>query len=308
MHASEYRNLLETVDILWIKLFCAMIRKSASIVRGVLEKTTSQTAKTAAAARAAHLLVDHEPFIFADELAEEILGDEAEQLLAYHRKSGEHPILAMARMQVVCRSRYTESRVLTGKARQYVLLGAGLDTFAYRHPGVRDVYELDHPATQEWKRRRLAEAGIEPVVTFVPLDFENDSIIDGLKQSGFDRDQPAVVSWLGVTMYLTSQAIGQVLDGLSELAPGTELVLDHMLPAELRDELGQFYVEQVAPAAAGWGEPWLSLLSPDDMAELLRAHGFTVVEQVTQADIAPGPRTDVLKPVKLSVITTARVG
>ncbi|TDQ05025.1 class I SAM-dependent methyltransferase [Labedaea rhizosphaerae] len=272
------------------------------------EKTTSQTAKTAAAARAAHLLVDDEPFVFVDDLAEEILGAEAGPLLDYHRQSGAHPVLAMARMQVVCRSRYTENRVMASKARQYVLLGAGLDTFAYRHPGVRDVYELDHPATQEWKRERLTEAGIEPVVTFVPLDFETDSIIDGLTRSGFDLGRPAVVSWLGVTMYLTSQAIGQVLDELSRLAPGTELVLDHMLPAELRDELGQFYVEQVAPTAAEWGEPWLSLLSPDDMAELLREHGFTVVEQVTQADIVDRPRTDVLKPAMLSVITTAGVG
>src|SRR4051812_27723564 len=153
-----------------------MIEESSSTLSGVQEKTTSQTVKTAAAARAAHLMVDHEPFIFVDDLAEKILGDDAGQLLAYHLQSGAHPVLAMARMQVVCRSRYTENRVMAGKARQYVLLGAGLDTFAYRHPGASDVYELDHPATQEWKRERLTEVGIEPTVTFVPLDFENDSI------------------------------------------------------------------------------------------------------------------------------------
>lgn len=272
------------------------------------DKATSRTAKTAAAARAAHLIVDHEPFIFVDDLAEKVLGDEAEAYLGYHRQSGEHPILAMARMQVVCRARYTENRVMAGKSRQYVLLGAGLDTFAYRHPGVRDVYELDHPVTQEWKRSQLAKAGIEPTVEFVPIDFEKDSIIDGLKQSGFDLGRPAVVSWLGVTMYLTSQAIGRVLDQLSRLTPGSELVLDHMLPADLRDEMGRLYAEQVAPTAADWGEPWLSLLSPDDMADVVRAHGFSVLEQVTQEDIVDAPRTDVLKPAKLSVITTARVG
>ena len=285
-----------------------MMQELRSTVHGVQENATSQTAKTAAAARSAHLIVDHEPFILVDDLAEKILGDEAEQLLAYHRQSGEHPILAMARTEVVCRSRYTENRVLSGEAAQYVLLGAGLDTFAYRHPGVREVYELDHPATQEWKREQLAKAGIEPTVTFVPIDFENDSIIDGLTRAGFDLGQPAVVSWLGVTMYLTNHAIGQVLDELSGLAPGTELVLDHMLPADLRDEAGQFFAEQVAPMAAQWGEPWLSLHSPEDMAGLLRAHGFTVVEQVMQEDIADWPRTDVLKPTRLSVITTARVG
>lgn len=275
---------------------------------GVQENTTSQTAKTSAAARAAHRIVDHEPYIFVDDLAEKILGDEADHYIAFHRESGDHPLLAMARVQVACRSRYSETRVMASEAPQYVLLGAGLDTFAYRQPGVRDVYELDHPATQEWKREKLASEGIEPTVTFVPIDFEKDSIVDGLKQSGFDLAQPAVISWLGVTMYLTKQAIGQVLDELNGLAPGSELIVDHMLPAELRDEAGQFFADQIVPIATEWGEPWLTLLGPDEMADLLREHGFSVVEQVMQEDIVAWQRTDVLKPSRLSVITTARVG
>ena len=118
----------------------------------------SLTALTAAAARAAHLIVDGEPVIFADTLAEAMLGERAEEFIAYHRAHGTHPVLAGARTQVTCRSRYAEdslARGIEGGIGQYVLLGAGLDSFAYRSPlaGQVRVFEVDHPATQEHKRR-----------------------------------------------------------------------------------------------------------------------------------------------------------
>lgn len=121
----------------------------------------SLTAQTAAAARAAHLIVDDEPRIFADTLAEAMLGERAEEFIAYHRAHGTHPVLAGARAQVTCRSRYTEDRLARGIEHgigQYVLLGAGLDSFAYRSPlaGRVRVFEVDHPVTQEWKRQVAA--------------------------------------------------------------------------------------------------------------------------------------------------------
>jgi methyltransferase (TIGR00027 family) len=230
----------------------------------------SLTAQTAAAARAAHLIVDDEPRIFADTLAEAMLGERAEEFIAYHRAHGTHPVLAGARAQVTCRSRYTEDRLARGIEHgigQYVLLGAGLDSFAYRSPladRVR-VFEVDHPATQEWKRRvaagRVAGTagngrGVAAGVTFVPVDFTRDSLAEGLSRAGFDTARPAFVSWLGVTMYLDARAIEATVSVLGGFAPGTEIVLDYMLPARLRDAAGQTYADLVGQVAAERGEPW----------------------------------------------------
>src|SRR5262249_50420156 len=136
----------------------------------------SQTAMTAAAARAAHLIVDHEPVIFADTLAGPLLGDQADELIMYHRLNGSHLVLAAARCQVAAGSRHTEDSLAAAVGRgvrQYVVLGAGLDSFAYRSPLAGEVatFEVDHPATQEWKRAQLAAAAIAlpDTVAFVPL-------------------------------------------------------------------------------------------------------------------------------------------
>jgi methyltransferase (TIGR00027 family) len=286
----------------------------------------SFTAFTAAAARAAHLIVDDAPVIFADTLAEAMLGERAEELIAFHRLHGTHPILAGARAQATCRSRYAEDRLADAADRgigQYVLLGAGLDTFAWRSPlaaGIR-VFEVDHPATQEWKRRAGRDLsrgrGVEPDqaepehTTFVPVEFGRDSLGDALGRAGFDFAAPAFVSWLGVTMYLERDAIGQTLAVAGGLAPGSEIVLDYMLSAGLRDAAGDLYAAQIGPASAERGEPWLSLLGPDEVTALLAGHGFGAVRHVRQRDMAPAAvwdRTDALRPAELSRIAHARVG
>jgi methyltransferase (TIGR00027 family) len=156
--------------------------------------TASETAQTAAAARAAHLLVDRAPLIFADPLAYPLLGERAEELVAYHRGHGDHPVLAGARAAVTTRSRYTEDRLAALGADQYVILGAGLDSYAYRSTGPVRVFEVDHPATQEWKHDRLTDAGIAvpSSVTFVPVDFEGDPLMESLRRNGFD---PAGRRW-----------------------------------------------------------------------------------------------------------------
>ena len=281
----------------------------------------SFTAFTAAAARAAHLIVDDAPVIFADTLAEAMLGERADELIAFHRLHGTHPILAGARAQATCRSRYAEDRLADAAGRgigQYVLLGAGLDTFAWRSPlaaGIR-VFEVDRPATQEWKRRKEHDARWERQaragrgrMAFVPVDFGRDSLADELSRAGFDFAAPAFVSWLGVTMYLERDAIGQTLAVAGGFAPGSEIVVDYMLPAGLRDAAGDLYAEQIGPVSAERGEPWLSLLAPDEVTALLRAHGFGAVRHVRQRDMAPvWDRADALRPAELSRIAHARVG
>jgi methyltransferase (TIGR00027 family) len=304
-----------------------VVKSGCSLARVIATGQPSLTALTAAAARAAHLIVDTEPVIFADTLAEAMLGERAEEFIAYHRTHRTHPVLVGARAQVTCRSRYAEDSLARGIGRgigQYVLLGAGLDSFAYRSPqaGRVRVFEVDHPATQEYKRRVAGAAwdvegmaggvGAAPDgVTFVPVDFARDSLADALGRGGFDAARPAFVSWLGVTMYLDASAIEATVSVLGGFAPGSEVVVDYMLPAGLRDAAGQAYADLVGQVAAEQGEPWLSVFAPEAMAALLARHGFGPARDIGQRDMIPAAawnRSDALHPAELSHIAHAAIG
>jgi methyltransferase (TIGR00027 family) len=275
----------------------------------------SLTALTAAAARAAHLIVDNEPVIFADTMARAMLGERAEELISYHRAHGTHPVLAGARAQVTCRTRYAEDRLAEAIERgigQYVLLGAGLDSFAYRSPlaGHVRVFEVDHPATQDYKRRVLGSAEGAGGVRFVGVDFGRDSLGEALGRAGFDAGRPALVSWLGVTMYLEQSAVEATVAVLGGFAPGSELVVDYILPAGMRDAAGQLYADLVGRAAAEWGEPWRSVFAPEAMAALLARHGFGPARDVWQREMIPAAawdRSDSLRPAGLSRIAHAAI-
>ncbi|WP_265296016.1 class I SAM-dependent methyltransferase [Streptomyces sp. SHP 1-2] len=280
----------------------------------------SRTALMSAAARAAHLLVDGTPSIFVDPLAQTFLGDRAEELLGYHRSYGGHPVLSGARTTAVTRSRYTEDRLAELADRgvdQYVILGAGLDSFAFRSELADDVrvFEVDKPTTQDWKRALLVETGttVPPSAFFVPFDFEKESarsLTGHLARAGFDPGRPALVSWLGVTMYLTSEAIRQTLAVVGGFAPGSELIVEHILPAGLRDEAGQSYAEGVMAAAAEQGEPWRTFLSVEQMDALLLEHRLQPTEYARQRetiDPAEWERSDTLRPFELSVLARASV-
>jgi methyltransferase (TIGR00027 family) len=218
---------------------------------------------------------------------------------------------------VICRSRYAEDRVAAAAARgvrQYVVLGAGLDTFAYRSALDVRTFEVDHPATQNWKRSAVAAAGLgtSSEVVFVPADLAAGpgSLASALREAEFDFSEPAVISWLGVVMYLDRSSIIQTLAVMAGCAPGTELVADYILPASLRDEAGDQYAEQVGSAAAQRGEPWLSFLAPAEMTVLLTERGFGAITHVRQRDAVPAQlwqRTDALRPTGLSMIACARL-
>ncbi len=279
----------------------------------------SFSALTAAAARAAHLLVDGPPAIFADTLAAALLGDRAEELIAYHRLHGTHPVLAGARVQVACRSRYAEdalARAVGAGVTQYVILGAGLDSFAYRGgllAGRVRVFEVDHPASQQVKRAAVAAAGIEVpgTVRHVPADLARDPLSERLAAAGFDAAAPAVVAWLGVTMYLTPDAVAGTLAAVAGFAPGTELIADYLLPPDARDEAGALYGTLVAQASADQGEPWRSCFTPGQMAELARRAGFGAARAVSQRDTIPAElwqRADALRPARLAVLFHGTVG
>jgi methyltransferase (TIGR00027 family) len=304
--------------MLRIIILCVMMFESSYTVARMADSyrdytgPPSMTALTAAAARAAHLIVDDPPVIFADTLASVLLGDSADELISYHRRHGPHPVLAGARTQVTCRSRYAENSLARAIGRgltQYVLLGAGLDTFAYRSDlaGRVRVFEVDHPATQAWKRRALAAASIpEPAnVTFVPADLVVDALAECLGAAGCDLAAPVLVGWLGVTLYLTRAAIGQTLAAIGGFAPGSELIADYMLPEGLRDSDGDMYAELVARLSAERGEPWLSSFAPDEMTDLARRSGFAAVRNVRQREAIPAAlwdRADSLRPASLAVL------
>ncbi|MEU5694408.1 SAM-dependent methyltransferase [Actinosynnema sp. NPDC020468] len=271
-----------------------------------------RTALTAAAARAAHLLVDHAPIVFADDLAAPLLGDQADALLSYHREHGANPILATARAEVVCRARYAETAVLAAVRRgvdQYVVLGAGLDTFALRNPTAVRVFEVDHPAARAWKADREKAAGMRSPAVSTPVDLTRESLADGLAAVGFDLDRPAVVAWLGVSMYLDAATVDRVLGELGRLAPGSELVFDHLLPEGERDDVGDLYVRAVGPVVAAGGEPWRSFPGVAEATALVRRHGFGSVASVGQresVDAALWERSDSLRPARVSSLVHAR--
>ncbi|MEA1674128.1 SAM-dependent methyltransferase [Nitrospirillum sp. BR 11163] len=252
----------------------------------------SRTALAVAALRAAHQLMDV-PVIFADPVALPILGPEAEARIRADEARLHAPPARFLRAALVARSRFAEDALAAAVARgvdQYVVLGAGLDTFAYRNPhsGLR-VIEVDHPATQTWKRGMLAAAGIAPPasVTFAPVDFERDTLADGLARAGFDGNRPAFVAWLGVTVYLTRDAILDTLRRVAALAPGSGIVFDYGLPPDRLTESQRVAFQAMADRAAAEGEPWRSFFTPDALLADLRGLGFCAVEDVGSAELNP---------------------
>jgi methyltransferase (TIGR00027 family) len=247
----------------------------------------SRTALGAAMHRAVHQTLEG-GVIFADPYALKILDDEARANLPAIAADPAHRPM---RLFIAARSRFSEEAMAACVARgvrQVVILGAGLDTFALRNPhaGVT-VYEIDYPATQAWKRERLAQTGVAlpPSLTFAPIDFERQSLSEGLSASGFRVDEPAFFQWLGVTPYLTREAIVSTLDFVAGMA-GSEIVFEYGEPFENYPPAMRANLTAIAARAAAIGEPWLSLFNPPDMAALLRERAFATFDDVTRAELA----------------------
>jgi methyltransferase (TIGR00027 family) len=247
----------------------------------------SRTALGAAMHRAVHQMMEN-GVIFADPYALQILDEEARAgLPAFASDVSQRSM----RLFIAARSRFSEEAMtacIARGARQIVILGAGLDTFSLRNPhaGVT-VYEIDYPATQAWKRERLAQAGVAlpPSLTFAPIDFERQSLAEVLAAAGFRDDRPAYFQWLGVTPYLTREAITATLDFIAGI-DRAEVAFDYAEPFENYPQARRAPLIAVAEIAAARGEPWLSLFDPADMAALMRARGFAEFEDVTRAELA----------------------
>jgi methyltransferase (TIGR00027 family) len=248
----------------------------------------SRTALMIARQRAAHQLLDHGS-ILDDPFAMKILRADEKDVLQF---ANAHPLASIGRLFTVARSRIAEdalSEAVERGVRQIVILGAGLDTFAFRNPhGARQIriYEVDHPATQAWKRQRLAEAqlALPPWLVLVPVDFEREDQGKKLVTAGFQQNEPAFFTWLGVVPYLTQEAMISTLNYVASIQK-SEVVFDYMEPPQACSEELRELLRKRTEQLEKVGERWTSHFEPAAIAAILRLHGFRDIEDINFQEI-----------------------
>jgi len=267
-------------------------------------EAADNTALRVALWRALHVEVDAPPHVFEDVVGLKLAAPADD----WRSRPDMSPFTRPFRASILARARFVEDLVAERAAQgvgQYVILGAGLDTFAQRRPELTAhllVFELDSPGAQAWKRRRLVDLGfgVPSFLRLVPVDFEaGDNWWARLTAAGFDSAQPAVVASTGVSMYLTKDASAATLRQVAALAPGSTLVMSFMLPIELADPELRPGIERAAAGARASGTPFISFFMPPEMLTFARAAGFRDVQHVSGAALAEryfAARTDGLRP------------
>ncbi len=262
------------------------------------------TAVRVALWRALHVQVDSPPHVFEDEVGLRLVAPDD----GWQSRPDMSPFTRPFRASIVARARFVEDLVVEQAAcgvGQYVILGAGLDTFAQRRPELASrllVFEIDQPGPQSWKRQRLVELGfgVPSFLRLVPVDFEaGDAWWERLVASGFDPKRPAVLASTGVSMYLTKDAIAATLRQVAALARGTTFAMSFMLPIELAEPELRPGIERAAAGARANGTPFISFFTPAEMLTLARDAGLREAEHVSAATLAQryfAGRTDGLRP------------
>ena len=271
------------------------------------QKTSApdSTAVRVALWRALHVQVDPPPHVFEDEIGLRLAAPDE----GWRQRPDMDPhFTSQFRASIVARARFIEDLVVEQAGHgvgQYVILGAGLDTFAQRRPETASrilVFEVDPPGPQAWKRLRLIELGfgIPQWLRFVSVDFETgDDWCQRLATAGFDAGRPAVVASTGVSMYLTNDAVAAMLRQVAALAPGSTFVMSFLLPIELADAEAQPGLKLAEKGARASGTPFISFFTPTEMLALAREAGFKKVQHVSAAALAQryfAGRTDGLRP------------
>lgn len=252
------------------------------------EAVPSRTALRVALRRAAHQIVDF-PLVFDDPIAVPILGEEFAEELRRTPVRPDRPFSVALRAYMVARSRYAEDnlrRAVAAGVRQYVLLGAGLDTFAYRNPWPElRVFEVDHPATQQWKHELLATSriAIPANLAYVAVDFERQSLSQRLAQSGFDPTAAAFFAWLGVVPYLTPQAFRVTVEFIRSQAAGSGVTLDYGQPREALPPQERWAHDSLASRVQQAGEPFQLFFTPNTIGAEFAA--FRSIEDIGSAEI-----------------------
>jgi methyltransferase (TIGR00027 family) len=263
------------------------------------------TAARVAMWRALHIEADPAPHVLEDEIGLKLLAPDE----GWRNRGDMDPQFTRPfRASIVARARFIEDRVIEQAGRgldQYVILGAGLDSFAQRRPEIASrlkMFEVDPPGPQTWKRQRLIELGfgVPEWLRFVPVDFEaGESWRDGLVKAGFDVRKPAIVVSTGVSMYLTREANTALLREVAALAPGSTLAMTFLLPLALADPEIRPALEMAEKGARTSGTPFLSFFTPPDLLTLAREAGFSEARHVSAADLTQryfANRTDGLRP------------
>jgi methyltransferase (TIGR00027 family) len=263
------------------------------------------TALRVALWRALHMEVDAPPHVFEDRVGLQLASPDE----GWRQRPDMNPqFTAPFRASILARARFIEDLVEEQAGHglgQYVILGAGLDTFAQRRPGIAsrlEVFEVDPPGPQAWKRQRLIELGygVPDWLRLVPVDFETgDAWWDRLAESGFKAGQRAVVVSTGVSMYLTKEAIAATLRQVAALAPGSTFVMSFLLPLELADPAVRPGLERAVEGARASGTPFISFFTPPEMLALAREAGFQEARHISAAMLAQryfAGRADGLRP------------
>jgi methyltransferase (TIGR00027 family) len=262
-------------------------------------KTGSKTALGVALLRIVHQLVDASPKILEDTVALSLFETDFLSQIQANMSLYQTPAAKALRSHVVLRSRYAEDQLATAVKngiRQYIILGAGFDTFAYRQPEwahTLRIFEIDQPASQQEKRERLHKAGIQipSNLEFVPIDFETTTLEGGLATSSFDPTLPTFIACLGVLVYLSQEAITAIFQFVQTLPPSSQIVFTFTQP--LPDKDGPRAI--LAKRAAELGEPWQTFSTPSELTTYLSGLGFTKINLPLPAEIREryiGERTD----------------
>ena len=280
-----------------------------------VEASPSRTAMFAAFLRGQHRFEEEPPWVLDDPFGLVLVGPGWRQLDEMLSAVLSRELVREMRAGVLLRSRYTEQRLTDGAFTQYVLLGAGLDSFAWRRPDLLRsmlLFEVDHPASQAWKRERLAELALPESdrQVFVPIDFEKESLRQGLDAAGFDWGEPTMFCWVGVVPYLTTEAIVTTLRTIAGCAAGSEVALSYRAEDSLLDDNGRKMLEVIVPMAAQLGEPFQDGWPVAAMERLVEDCGLQVVDHPTRDELVQrylSDRTDGFVPWVPETYLAARV-
>jgi methyltransferase (TIGR00027 family) len=264
--------------------------------------------------RGLHRQEHAQPWVLDDPFALPLIGPSWPELYAGIGQLVSEPLLRQVAALTVARSRYAEDR-LNSSFTQYVILGAGLDSFAWRRPdllrSVR-VFEVDHPATQDWKRERVAALALPCTDrhVYAPLDFETATLRDALSAAGLDWSRPALYSWLGVTGYLAPGAIEATLEVVAGGVAGSEIVMGYVPTTPFLDNLGAKFLGLFRQLAAQSGEPMDTSFSPSEAEAMAERCGLSVVENIGGQELHEhyfADRSDGLAPLAFERFLTAAV-
>ncbi len=260
--------------------------------------------------RALHVLVDAKAHVLEDEIGLKLIAPPGDW-----QQRPDMKFTRRLRASIIARARFIEDLIIEQSKQgigQYVILGAGLDTFAQRRPDIASqihVYEIDQPNTLNWKQQRLIELGfgVPRYLHFVPVNFETSSWWDELLKAGYDTNKPAVVTCTGVTLYLTKETITSTLNQIARLTPGSKLAMTFYLPMELLDEEDKPLHEIGEKGALEAGTPFVSFFAPDEILTLAHEAGFKEAKTISTKDMKQyfANRTDNLLPASGEVFLLA---